>query len=70
MNKKNMKGINIWNADSFEKETNSNLIRVEALFRKFWVKARPIGFWSLKHRFHCALEVFKGKADIIYFYKQ
>ena len=40
MNKKNMKGINIWNADSFEKETNS--IKVVNGFQ-IWVD----GLWVI-----------------------
>lgn len=78
-----MKGINIWNAETFERQASKNQVcfkmpipitikpdGVLKAFDNYWVKRRPIGIWNLKHRLHCALEVFKGKADIIYFHKQ
>lgn len=69
-----MKGINIWNADTFEKQTSTCNSGVEDVvkgkIKTIWVKSRPIGFFHLSHRFKCALEVFNGKADIIRFYKQ
>lgn len=35
-----------------------------------YVKARGVGFFSLSNRFKLALDVFKGKADALYWYKQ
>ena len=35
-----------------------------------WVKARPINYKSLKSRIKAALEVLKGNADAVKFYKQ
>jgi hypothetical protein len=66
-----MKSINIWNAETFEKNTAG--VSTGAKDHKgntIWVKSRPIGFFGIVHRFNCAWEVFNGKADIIRFYKQ
>jgi hypothetical protein len=70
----NMKGVNIWNAESFEKDTNqcrAGITEVRDRIKgQCWVKYRPMGFCSFSHNLKCAIEVFLGKADIIYFYKQ
>jgi hypothetical protein len=69
-----MKGINIWNADTFEKNTANCQAGITEIRNgvkgQVWVKSRPMGFCSLSHNIKCAIEVFKGKADIIKFYKQ
>lgn len=30
-----------------------------------WVAARPIGYYSLRHRLHCAWLAFTGKCDLV-----
>jgi hypothetical protein len=30
-----------------------------------WVPARPLGYYSLKHRLRCAWLVFTGKGDVV-----
>ena len=62
-----MKGINIFNADDFDKKDKA---KTQAFIDKAWHLARPIGDYSPMHRFKCAWEVFTGKADVLRFYKQ
>lgn len=65
-----MKGINIYNADTFEKETSSTKTGIRKKGKLVYVKSRSIGFFHFTHRIKCALEVFNGKADIIRFTEQ
>jgi len=65
-----MNGVNIFNADTFEKDTFGVQTGIKHKGGTIWVKSRMMGFCSFTHNLKCAIEVFKGKADIIYFYKQ
>ena len=65
-----MKGINIWLADNFVERAKSVMTEVIESDKKTWCISRPIGRFGIIFRIKCALEVFKGKADIIRFYKQ
>lgn len=65
-----MKGINIWEAETFEEQTRQNHIRARNGQALTFIKARPIGPFNLSHRLWCALKVWKGEADIITFYNQ
>ncbi len=67
-----MKGINIWNADTFQRDSaccTAGIKRVKD-DKTVWVISRPIGYFNLRHRLRCAIEVFNGRVDIIRFYKQ
>jgi len=65
-----MKGVEIYNADTFEEVTAGLTTGIKEGSKTKWVRTRMIGFFSLRHNLKCAWEVFQGKADIIRFYKQ
>ena len=56
-----MKGITIYNVQTVEEQTNST----SANINHKWVRARPLGLSSLRWRFCRAIDVFKGKYDLL-----
>lgn len=61
-----MKFVNVFYADQLADRLNNVTAKVDGR----WVAARPIGYIGFFHRVRCAWEVFRGRADILKWYKQ
>ena len=57
-----MKGINVFNSESLKKFMNETKCDTGD---GHWTPCRPIGEEGIIHRIKCAIEVFRGKADIV-----
>ena len=55
------KAPSIWGAVEMIKSANCNQSEIDGE----WVPARPIGYFSIRHRIKCAWMVFTGKADAL-----
>lgn len=66
MMKNNYRGVEIFSADELATFTKVNQIYIGGE----WVPARPLGLNSIWHRIKCAWEVFKGRADLVYWKHQ
>lgn len=57
-----MKAPNIYTLEHLRSEMISSN---QAGINGKWVPARPIGYYSIKHRIQCAWMVFTGKGDVV-----
>jgi hypothetical protein len=56
------KAPNIFTLKSLFEMANSCQAEVQ---KGRWVPARPLGYYSLRHRLYCAWLVFTGKCDVV-----